>query len=71
MDAAVHAHAAERIVDVRGIAGEERAADAKAFRDALMHLVERDVGDVVVGDARHDGRHQRLRECCARSRPRR
>src|SRR5262249_50201060 len=40
MDAAVHSHAAERIVDVRGIADEKRAALAKARGDALMHAIE-------------------------------
>ena len=62
VDAAVHAHAAERIVDVGGVADQERAAELEGLRHPLMHLVERGVRDLVVGDARHHARHQRLRE---------
>ena len=62
MDAAVHAHAAERIVDVRGVARQERAAVLERLRDPLVHLVERDVGDLVMRDARHHRGHQRLRK---------
>ena len=43
MDAAVHAHPTERVVDVRGIAGEEDPAFAKGLGDALMHPVQRGV----------------------------
>ena len=47
VDAEVQAQPAERIVDVRGVAGEEHAALAEARRDALMHVVEIAVDDVV------------------------
>src|SRR5690349_14819621 len=47
MDAAVHAHAAERIVEVRRIAGEENAAAAVAFGHPLVHRVERAMRDLV------------------------
>src|SRR6185312_11402206 len=41
VDAAVHAHAAERIVEVRGVAGEKAAPLAVALRHPLMHRIER------------------------------
>src|ERR1700716_528772 len=37
MDAAVHAHAAERIVDVGGVADQEGAAHPEKLRHPLMH----------------------------------
>ena len=47
MDAAVHAHRADRAVDVGGIAGEDRAPGAERGRHALMHRVENAVDDLV------------------------
>ena len=47
MDAAVHPHAAERIVEVCRVAGEKHAPPAIALRDALMHRVEGAVRDLV------------------------
>src|SRR2546421_11690789 len=47
MDAAVHAHAAKRVVKVRGIAGEEYASLAIALRHALVNRIERAMRDVV------------------------
>src|SRR5262249_19957796 len=39
VNAAVHAHAAERIVDMRGVAGEERPSALERLRHPLVHLV--------------------------------
>ena len=47
LDTAVHAHAAERIVDVGGVAGEQDAAVPKALRHPLMHVIERAMRDPV------------------------
>ena len=55
MDAAVHAHAAARIVDMRGVAREENASALKRFRHPLVHLVKRRVRDLVIRDAGDDG----------------
>ena len=46
--AAVQSHAADRAVDVGGVAGEQHAADAELLRDALMHGVEIAAADVEV-----------------------
>ena len=62
VDTAVHAHATKRIVDVGRVAHEERAALLERFRNPLVHFVERDVGDLVSGDAWHHCGHQRLSE---------
>jgi hypothetical protein len=48
VNAAVHTHAAERVVDVGGVANKERAAQSERLGHPLMHLVERDVVDPVV-----------------------
>ena len=40
----------------------KHAAEPEGLRHPLVHLVERDVRDLVVRDARHHARHQRLRE---------
>ena len=47
MHAAVHAHAADRVVDVGAVAREQDAALAERRGDALVHAVEVDVLDVV------------------------
>jgi hypothetical protein len=65
MNAAVHAHAAERIVDMRGVAGEERTSALERLRHPLVHLVKRDVSDLVVRNAGHHRGHERLREGAA------
>src|SRR5262245_31134657 len=49
MDAAVHAHAAERVVDMRRVAGEKNAPLLKRLRDPLVHLVKRRMRDLVMG----------------------
>jgi len=41
--AAVHAHAAQRVVDVGRVPGQEDAATAELLRHALVHLVQRAV----------------------------
>src|SRR6516162_2676334 len=48
VDAAVHAHAADRVVDVGAVAGEQRAALVEGRGDALVDGVERVIGNVVV-----------------------
>jgi hypothetical protein len=40
LDAPVQTHAADRIVDMRRIAGEQHAAVAEAFGDALMRHIK-------------------------------
>jgi len=47
LEAAVEAHAADRIVDVRGIAGEQHTARAKRGGNALMRDIEIAVHDLV------------------------
>ena len=62
--AAVQPHAADRAVDVGGVAGEHRAAGAEFFRHALMHRVEVAAADLeIVVDAEEalEPRLQRLR----------
>src|SRR6516165_6658391 len=65
MNATVHAHAAQRVVDMRGVAGEERASALERLRHSLVHFVKRDVSDIVIGDAGHHRGHERLREVAA------
>src|ERR1700730_13679533 len=48
MDTAVHAHAADRIVDVAAVAGEQHAAFVEGRGDALVHGVEHIIGYFVV-----------------------
>src|SRR5262245_59961879 len=48
VNAAVHAHGADRAVLVRGVAGEDRAATAEFRRHALVHDVEVAADDVEV-----------------------
>src|SRR3984957_14759459 len=48
MDTAVHAHAADRIVDVGAVAGEQHAAFVEGRGDALVHGVERVIGNFVI-----------------------
>src|SRR6202042_3624590 len=45
--AAVHAHAADRVVDVGAVAGEQHAAFVEGRGDALVHGIERVIGDFV------------------------
>src|ERR1700719_4364594 len=47
MDAAVHAHAADRVVDVGAVAGKQHAAFVEGRGDALVHGVERVIGNFV------------------------
>src|SRR5580704_3214311 len=47
MDAAVHAHAADRIVDVGAVAGEQHAAFVEGRGDALVHGIERVIWNFV------------------------
>src|SRR6266516_4578468 len=47
VDAAVHAHAADRIVDVGAVAGEQDAALVEGRGHALMHGIERVIRDFV------------------------
>ena len=53
LDAAVHAHAAERIVDMGGVAGEQHAAVPEALRHPLVHGIDRAVRDLVRLGPRH------------------
>ena len=62
VDAAVHAHAAEGVVDMRGISDQERTSELECRRHPLMHLVKSDMGDLVARDARHQRGHERLGE---------
>src|SRR5262245_16684950 len=48
VNAAVHAHGADRAVHVRGVAGEDRTATAEFRRHALVHDVEVAADDVEV-----------------------
>jgi hypothetical protein len=48
MDAAVHAHAAEGIINMRGVAGQKDASPPKGFGDPLVHLVKRGVRDLII-----------------------
>ena len=54
LDAAVHAHAAERIVDMRCIAGKQHAPVPKAFRHPLVHVIDRAVRNVIRLGPRHN-----------------
>src|SRR6185437_9014282 len=45
LESAVHAHTADRIIDVRRIAGEQNPAAAEAPGDPLMHVVHVAVDD--------------------------
>jgi len=47
MDAAVHAHAADGIVDMGAVAGEQHAALVEGGGDPLMHGIERVIRDLV------------------------
>src|SRR5512144_70360 len=47
LEAAVHAHPTDRIVDMGGIAGEDDTALPEASRDALVHIVHVAVYDLV------------------------
>ena len=50
---------------MRGVAGEERTSALERLRHSLVHLVKRDVSDLVIGDAGHHLGHERLREVAA------
>jgi len=50
---------------MRGVAGEERTSALERLRHPLVHLVKRDVSDLVIGDAGHHRGHERLREGAA------
>src|SRR5262245_2149073 len=45
VEAEIHAHAAERIVDVGGVAGKEKPAVPIARSDALVHAIDIAVDD--------------------------
>src|SRR6516162_230231 len=62
VDAAVHAHPAERIVDMRGVAGEKSASALKRFRHPLVHFIEGGMRDLVIGNAGDYRAHERLRK---------
>src|SRR5665213_162603 len=47
VDAAVEAEAAERIVQMGGVAGEQHAAEMERAGDALVHAIGTFVADVV------------------------
>src|SRR6516164_635964 len=47
---------------MRGVAGEERASPLERLRHPLVHLVKREVRDLVVRNSRHHRGHQGLRE---------
>ena len=47
---------------MRGVADEERPSALERLRHPLVHLVKRDVGDLVVRNAGHYRGHERLRE---------
>ena len=47
MDAAVHAHPAQRVIDVGGVAGERHAAFGEGRRDPLVHAVQVPVQQVI------------------------
>ena len=60
VDAAVHAHRADRAVHVGGIAGEDRAAGAELLRDALVHRIEIAADDLEVMAGRNEALQPRL-----------
>nr|WP_262401976.1 hypothetical protein [Actinomadura sp. CNU-125] len=60
VDAAVHAEAAQRVVDVRGVAGQQHPADAEPLGDPLVHPVDPGVGDRVVAVQFDDALHAPL-----------
>ena len=60
LDAAVEAHAADRIVDMGGVAGEQHAALAEARRHPLVGDVEIAVDDFVGARRREISLHARL-----------
>ena len=60
MDATVEAEAAERIVEMCGIAGKQRTAVDEGLRDALMHAIDALVADLVRLVARHQQLHGAL-----------
>jgi hypothetical protein len=60
VDAAVQAEAAERIVEVRGIARQHHAAMAPFARHALVDAVDALVADFIVRLFRQETLHARL-----------
>src|SRR5262249_49791189 len=48
MDAAVHTHAADRIVDMGTIANEQHATLVKGLSHTLMHRVKRIIGNIII-----------------------
>ena len=54
VDAEIQPHAAERVVDVRGVAREQHAPGAVALGHALMHRVEIGVYDPGAAALRHE-----------------
>ena len=60
MQPAVEPHAAERIVQVRGVAGEEDAPAPVRVGDALVHAVDGAHHDLVVARVRADVVQARL-----------
>src|SRR5262245_4278613 len=57
VDATIHTHAAERIVDMGGVADQERAAAAECLGDALMNTIKRRVSDFIAIDPWHELSH--------------
>ena len=47
LNAAIQSHAADRIVDMRGVAGKQNASFAKGSRDTLVRHIEVAVNDLV------------------------
>ena len=48
VNAAVHAHTADRIVDMGAIADEQHATLVEGLRYTLMHVVERIIGNFII-----------------------
>ena len=60
MDAAVEAEAAERIVQMGGVAGEQHAAGTESGCHALMHPVSALVANLIGAGLRHESLQRRL-----------
>src|SRR5262245_8488855 len=57
VDATIHTHATERIVDMGGITDQEGAAAAECLGDALMNTIKRRVSDLIAIDPWHELSH--------------
>src|SRR5215510_13352993 len=60
MNAAVHAHRADRAVHMRGIAGKDGATNAELAGDTLVHGIEIAADDIVVASPRQESLQPRL-----------